>query len=143
MKKSAFLLFFLSVVISANEGNYTLTVKVDNLRNTKGVVQFSLYNKDGSLPDEHFTHYLEQQKSAIKNKSANVVFNNLSKGHYAVNILHDENSDGKIDKGFVLPKEGIGFSNFKSIGLRNKPSFKKAKFLLESNQQITVKIIYF
>jgi uncharacterized protein (DUF2141 family) len=31
-------------------------------------------------------------------------------------LLHDENKNGKIDKGFILPKEGIGFSNFQSIG---------------------------
>ncbi len=143
MRAVTFILVFLAVGVSADENTYTLTVKVNDLRNGKGIVQFSLYNKEGSIPDEHFEHYLMQEKSAIKNNSALVVFNNLPKGNYAVNILHDENQDGKIDKGFVLPKEGIGFSNFKSIGFRNKPSFKKAQFLLNSNQQMNVKVIYF
>jgi len=31
---------------------------------------------------------------------------------YAINILHDEDNNGKIKKGFVLPKEGMGFSNY-------------------------------
>jgi hypothetical protein len=31
-----------------------LRVEVDNLRNQQGVVQFTLYNKDGSIPDEHY-----------------------------------------------------------------------------------------
>lgn len=143
MRVVAFILVFLAVGVSADETTYTLTVKVNDLRNAKGDVQFSLYDKEGSIPDEHFEHYLMQKNSTIKHKAATVVFNNLPKGNYAVNILHDENQDGKIDKGFVLPKEGIGFSNFQSIGFRHKPSFKKAQFLLDSNQQMNIKVIYF
>ena len=63
-------------------------------------------------------------------------------GKYAVNILHDENKNGKIDKGWVLPIEGIGFSNFKSIGFSNRPNFKKASFYVGSNTSKTIKIIY-
>ena len=128
MKNLISRLVLLTFIVCANENGYTLTVKVENLRNAKGIVQFSLYNNTGSIPDEHFERYLVQQNSTIKNKTAMVVFNNLPEGHYAVNILHDENQNGEIDKGFVLPKEGIGFSNFRSIGFRNKPSFKKHDF---------------
>jgi uncharacterized protein (DUF2141 family) len=56
--------------------------------------------------------------------------------------LHDENSNGKIDKGLILPKEGIGFSNYSSIGLTNRPNFKKASFELTQNKTIKVKVIY-
>jgi len=143
MKTILLFLILFTVNISAQDSSYTLTVQVDGLRNSTGVVQFSLYNKDGTIPDEHFTHYLLQQKSSIENQTASVVFNNLPKGNYAVNILHDENLDGKIDKGFVLPKEGIGFSNFDSIGFRHKPNFKKAQFLLDTNKFVKVKVIYF
>jgi len=41
----------------------------------------------------------------------------------------------------ILPEEGIGFSNYESIGLRNKPSFEKASFYLSADKSITVKII--
>jgi len=46
--------------LSGEAGKYTLTVKVENLRNSKGVVQFSLYNEDGTLPDEKYERYLQQ-----------------------------------------------------------------------------------
>ena len=59
-----------------------------------------------------------------------------------MNILHDENKNGKIDKGFILPIEGIGFSNFQSIGLTNRPNFSKASFELKENKSISVKVIY-
>ena len=121
---------------------YSLTVKVKDLRDSKGVVQFALYNKDGTIPDEHFKKYYKISKVAIKNGSAEVTFNDLPQGKYAVNILHDENKNGEIDKGWVLPVEGIGFSNFKSIGFSNRPNFSKASFDLNSDRLIYVKVIY-
>ena len=40
-----------------NSETYSLTIEVKNLRNAKGVVQFALYNKDGSIPDEEYENY--------------------------------------------------------------------------------------
>lgn len=121
---------------------YSLTVEVKELQNSKGVVQFSLYNKDGTIPDEHYKKYCKILKEKIQNGTSSVTFSNLPIGKYAINILHDENENGEIDKGFILPIEGIGFSNYKSVGLTNRPNFKKASFDLNSNKLITVKIIY-
>ncbi len=84
-----------------------------------------------------------QKTAIISNNSATVTFDNIPVGWYAVNILHDENENRKIDKGFVMPKEGIGFSNYSSIGLTNRPKFEKAKFELISDLSKKVIIIYF
>lgn len=124
------------------QNTFTLTVEIENLRNSKGEVQFALYNTDGSIPDEHYKNYFKIDKSRIENGRAEITFSNLPKGIYAINILHDENKNGKIDKGFILPKEGIGFSNYSSIGLTNRPNFKKASFELNQNKTIKVKVIY-
>ncbi|HMX86067.1 MAG TPA: DUF2141 domain-containing protein, partial [Saprospiraceae bacterium] len=105
-------------------------------------VQITLYNKDGSIPDEHYKNYFKMEKASIINGKSQCTFSNLPKGNYAVNILHDENNNGKIDKGLILPKEGIGFSNYSSIGLTNRPNFKKANFELAQNKTIKVKVIY-
>lgn len=120
-----------------------LTVEVHHLRNDKGVVQFALYNKDGTIPDEDFEKNYQIGKTSIKGNSAQFVFKNLPKGVYAVNILHDENDNGKIDKGFILPEEGIGFSNYTKVGLGNKPTFSKASFEVSADKKIAVKVIYF
>ena len=42
----------------------------------------------------------------------------------------------------ILPKEGIGFSYYSSIGLTNRPNFKKASFDLFQDKEIKVKVIY-
>lgn len=127
---------------SPKDETYSLTVNVENLKNSSGNVQFALYNKDGSIPDEKFKNYYKIQKSEIVNGISSTTFKNIPRGQYAVNILHDENRNGKIDKGFVLPKEGIGFSNYEKIGLTNRATFIKASFILNCDKKIKVKIIY-
>lgn len=121
---------------------YSLTIEVKNLRNDHGIVQFTLYNQEGSIPDENYEKYYKILKGEIVKGSSTITFKTIPSGKYAVNILHDENKNGKIDKKFILPIEGIGFSNFQSIGLKNKPNFSKASFELTGNKTINVKVIY-
>ena len=121
---------------------YSLTITVDSLKNSTGKLQFTLYNKDGTIPDEDFEKYFRQGRSDINGKTATYTFKNLPIGKYAVNILHDENENKKIDKGWILPVEGIGFSNFESIGFSNRPNFKKASFNLTKNTTKKVTIVY-
>lgn len=94
----------------------SLTVSVNKLRNSNGNVLFALYNTEDAFPDEHYKKYYKILRGKIENGSSLVIFENLPPGKYAVNILHDENKDGKIQRRFILPLEGIGFSNFQSIG---------------------------
>src|SRR3989339_1181064 len=124
------------------EETYTLTIEVKDLRNSKGVIQYALYNKDGSIPDEDYKKYFKILKGEIINGSSEVSFKNLPKGKYAVNILHDENKNGKVDKGLILPTEGIGFSNFQTIGFTNRPNFSKASFHLNKDIKMKIKVIY-
>lgn len=140
--KLIIVVIFLSFNLPNNEETYSLTIKVQDLRNSKGVVQFTIYNKDGSIPDEKYEKYYKKDIATIDNNTSTVTFNNLLKGKYAVNILHDENKNGKIDKNFILPIEGIGFSNYQTIGIRNRPKFSKASFEVYSNTTKIIKIIY-
>tara|TARA_R110001583_G_scaffold48522_1_gene152013 strand:+ start:1768 stop:2217 length:450 start_codon:yes stop_codon:yes gene_type:complete len=148
MKKIA-LLFITFTLLSFNklvtEETYSLTVKVEGFHNSNGEVLFALYNTEGSIPDEKYEKYFKKGISQVdENSTATFTFKNLPKGSYAVNILHDENKNGKIDKKFMLPipKEGVGFSNYESIGLSNRPKFSKASFELNSNMTKVIKVIY-
>jgi uncharacterized protein (DUF2141 family) len=136
-------ILFLSSFNNQIKETYNLTIEVKELRNSKGTVVFALYNRDDAFPDEHYKKYLKKLTGKIVKGNSSVTFENLPAGKYAVNILHDEDNDGKIKKGMILPKEGIGFSNFQSIGFSNKPSFRKASFDLQSDKAIKIKIIYF
>lgn len=130
-----------SPVIPA-ERTATLTVEVDQLHNSKGRVQFALYDRDGTIPDEHYEHWYKLGTAPITDGKARYTFTNMPPGHYAVSILHDENGNGKIDKGLFLPKEGIGFSNYSSVGPMNRPNFKKASFEVKGEMRVRVKVVY-
>ncbi len=138
--KKFILTMALSIISIANAA--TLTVVAKGLKNSKGVVQFSLYNKDGSIPDKKLNKYYKMQRVAISNNKAVAIFTNLPEGRYAVSVFHDENSNGKIDKGLLMPIEGVGLSNFKSVNLFNLPNFKKASFLLDRDKKIVINMIY-
>ena len=138
------LLLFLLFTSFSNQADktFSLTINVEKLRNSEGIVQFALYNKEGSIPDEDFKKYYKIVKANIVNGSSTITFHSIPSGKYAVNILHDENNNSKIDKGFILPEEGVGFSNFKTIGLSNRPNFEKASFILNSNKVLMIKMVY-
>lgn len=121
---------------------HVLTIEATNLRNSKGVVQFALYNKERSIPDEQFKNYFRIGTSPIVDGKSHFIFEDLPEGKYAVSILHDENENRKIDKGLIKPKEGIGFSNYQSIGFSNRPNFLKASFQLAEDLEITIKAVY-
>jgi len=132
----------LTAFTNKHESALSLTVEVKGLQNSKGSIQYALYNTQGSIPDESFKKTFRILTGLIINGSSLVTFKNLPPGRYAVNILHDENNNGKIDKGLILPKEGIGFSNYQSIGMRNRPDFSKASFEIMADTTISVKVIY-
>ena len=138
---------FLAIVLISSfsiqkQETFSLTVEVNDLRNSEGTVLFALYNRKDAFPDEHYKKYFKKLTGKIVNGTSLVTFENIPVGKYAVNILHDENNDGKIKKGLIMPIEGIGFSNYKSIGLSNKPTFSKASFDIQSDKKIKVNIIY-
>jgi len=133
---------FLSFNLQNKVETYSLTIKANDLRNSEGIVQFALYNEEGSIPDEKYKKYFKKDIAAINGSTSSITFHDLPKGKYAVNILHDENKNGKLDKKFILPKEGIGFSNYTSIGFSNKPKFSKASFELNSDTTMIIKIVY-
>jgi len=134
--------FLFASFSNQNQETYDLTINVNALRNSTGSVVFALYNREDAFPDEHYKKYLRKMTGEIVNRSSTVTFENLPAGRYAVNILHDENQDGRINRGLLMPKEGIGFSNFQSVGFSNRPSFLKASFDLLSDKHVMVKIIY-
>jgi uncharacterized protein (DUF2141 family) len=127
----------------ASPEEHSLEVVVEGLRNSKGRVRFNLYDRDNVFPDEDFERTCEVGYAAIEKGRATYRFEGLPEGDYAVNILHDENRNDEIDKGYILPEEGIGFSNYESIGLMNKPEFSKASISLLEDRSIDVKTIYF
>jgi len=144
--------FGLALVVAAAEPdlqpdpakNGALTIKVVGARNANGKIGVALFQSPEGFP--------EQASAAFRNEladidsqtmSAEVVFRDLPQGVYAVSVLHDENMNGKLDKGlFGIPQEGYGASN--NPGKKTRaPRFDEAKFSLSApGQAIEIKLIY-
>lgn len=110
-----------------------VTVNISNLRSDKGHVLISLFKDGVGYPDAPEKAF-KKERLRITNKKAQLIFNNLPAGSYAIAILHDENDDSKMNKTMLgLPKEGYGFSN-NAIGAFGPPSYSKAKFTHTTGQ---------
>ncbi|KGB52946.1 hypothetical protein FG91_03124 [Sphingopyxis sp. LC81] len=62
-------------------------------------------------------------------------------GTYAIAVVHDENSNNKMDTAIFLPKEGFGFSRNPTITV-GPPSFKSASFVVEHDIRQSIKMKY-
>lgn len=78
--------------------------------------------------------------------NATVTFQNLPAGEYAVSAFHDENQNGRLDRGLMgRPEEGIAFSNMTAPtqGRPERPTFDKAKFALNGQKIVALSVRYF
>lgn len=106
---SFFALYIFSSFQVKEQKLFSLTVETTDLRNNEGSVVFALYNRDDAFPDQHYKKYYKKMVGKIVNHIASVTFKDLPTGKYAVNILHDEDNNSEIKKGFIYPKKGLDF----------------------------------
>jgi uncharacterized protein (DUF2141 family) len=125
----------------ANKG--LLTIKLVGFRSDKGQTCVSLFNTAKGFPGKYDQAY-KILRSPIKGNQATLEFSDLPYGIYAVSVLHDENSNNKMDTNFIgIPKEGFGASN-NPRGRMGPPLFDDAKFDLKSaSKSIEINIKYF
>jgi len=116
-----------------------LKVTVKKLKSNTGVVLISLFKEGVGYPDEPAKAW-GKEKAYIVDKSATIIFKSVPPGNYAIAILHDENSNQKMDKNILgIPKEGYGFSN-NATGTFGPPSIRKASFVHTDKQVTAIQI---
>lgn len=121
---------------NAQEETFNLTVNISGLNSDKGTLLIGVYNKKEDFLNKQF----KGEISKIENKKSVVIFKNLPRGEYAVSFVHDENDNKKMDTNFLgIPKEDYGCSN-NATGFMGPPKYEDAKFMLEENKSINIKI---
>ena len=106
-----------------------LVVNLDKFDKDSGVVLVCLFNKADGFPAKADSAF-KKSIGKIKNKQAQVVFDSIPFGVYAVSAMHNLDGSGivKLDK-LGLPAEGYGVSN--NIRARfGPPLFSDAKFFV-------------
>jgi len=101
-----------------------LTVSITNIRADKGTLLVSVVNSEAGWNNQEKP--VAAKKVAASGKEVVLKFD-LPAGSYAVQVMHDENDNGKLDTNFMgIPAEGYGFSNNPQV-LR-RAYFSEAKF---------------
>ena len=122
MKQIISTLLFFSLVFAvlgiqniavAQEDKGNLTIVVIGFKNDNGDVKVALSNSAEDFGSkEKDAAPFRADSAPIKDKKAEIVFNDLPFGEYAVRLFHDKNGNGKLDTNFLgIPKEDYGFSN--------------------------------
>lgn len=116
-------------------------VHIDGFRNQKGAAGVTVFKSPDGWPENndksffHTGHPFTGDKTTIELQ--------LPAGRYAIAVLHDENSNHKLDRNlFGWPKEGFGFSNNPKVGL-SAPSFNTAAMQINCPvTETTIHLIY-
>ena len=118
----------------------SVEVSVSGLRNTKGQLLVCLTANPKAFPD------CSKDKASVRMavKAANAGHFKVAApadGTYAIAVVHDENSNNKMDMALFMPKEGFGFSCNPTIGM-GAPKFKSASFAVTGDTRQTIKMKY-
>jgi len=139
MRKIIFIMVFIlaNVVVFAQQN--ILTVNITGISSIRGDVYVYLYTSGESFPIE-ISEANSFKKAEVVSNSVTVIFENLKPGIYAVSVYQDIDANGKINKNFLgIPKEPVGVSN-NAKGFMGPPKYEDAKFNLNSNKAIEIKL---
>ena len=101
-----------------------VSVHVDGFRNTKGDLGVSVFRTPDGWPENN-DKAVFHSGFPIQGDHTTAEFT-LPEGRFAIVVLHDENTNHKLDRNFIgIPREGFGFANNPRVGL-SAPSFEAA-----------------
>jgi uncharacterized protein (DUF2141 family) len=128
---------------SAQSAKVSLTVSTVGFRNTTGQAIVAVFDAKDGWPKLDRALRLEKVKLAAP--KVDVTFRDLAPGIYAVEVIHDENENGKLDMRWLpypKPIEGAAASNDAPATL-GPPSWSDARFKMsDKGAAITVHMRY-
>ena len=122
------ILILLAGICTALNAQYSrLELTINSIKPGEGIVRVAICDNSDQFPDKPSLHYNIPKKD-IKDNTIRIIIPGLKPGNYAITLLDDNNSNGKMDTGmFGIPKEGFGFSN-NVRPTRKQPDFEKCAF---------------
>jgi uncharacterized protein (DUF2141 family) len=134
MKLFALGLMILVLAFIPKEEN-TLQLTVNQVKNNQGVVRVLLFKGADGFPDVVEKAY-SNASIEIKGNKAEITFENLPEGTYALSVFHDSQNTGKLRTNALgIPRDGYGFSN-NATGTFGPPSFEKAAFKVTAGKNL-------
>lgn len=118
-----------------------LNVHVTGFRNNTGTAGSLVFATPAGWPD-NAANTIVHGGFPIADRQAQLTFK-VPAGRYAVVVIHDENSNMKLDRNFFgVPREGFGFSHNPRVSF-SAPSFQSAVIPVACPKaQFEIKLIY-
>ncbi len=119
-----------------------LDIVVGNMRSAKGLVRVCL-----TADPDNFPACVDDARAVTRTVPASeavIDVAGLPHGQYAFAVIHDENSNAKLDTFAGIPREGFGFSRNPAATF-GPPRFAAARFALDSDaekQQVRMRYIF-
>ena len=136
------IVLFLFVLLSqvSSEVSDELVIQVSNIKEVKGDIVVSLYNKADDFPKSG--RFCKKVSFPIKGKTVTCRLKGIAKGEYAIAIYHDINSDSKFNQNFIgLPLEAYGFSK-NARPKFSAPDYDEVKFNFPEENNFKIALIY-
>ena len=115
-----------------------LKLQLDGLKDDRGQFLIAVYQDAGSFLDSKKA--VKETIVPVSEAKAGIVVAQLPVGTYAVAVVQDKNSNGKLDTNFLgIPREPFGISQNASAWF-GPPSFEQSKFELTEGMQLNIKL---
>ena len=123
----------LATAVHADE----LTVTITDIRAAQGSLMVSLVDSDAAWNSQ--AKPVAARKVAAEKGEMQFKFSDLPAGVYAVQVMHDENDNNKLDSNFLgVPSEGYGFSNNPNV--MRRATFEEARFEFKAEATVTIRL---
>ena len=122
-----------------------LKISITGLRSNSGTVWLGFYTSDKAFEDETPLFSKKESKATTVDHVLTITYTGIKPGTYGIVLLDDENNNGDMDYGWILPKEGYGFSNYYHTGM-TKPKLAKFSFTITDvnvPKAVEIKVKYF
>ncbi len=117
--------------------NGSIRIRIENLRSNEGMIGIALFTTDRGFPSKPEKAFASTGLELAEGATC-LMLENIPYGNYALSVLHDENSNRKMDKTFIgIPKEGFGTSNNPKISY-GPPDFEESEFTLDREEMALV-----
>ncbi|MBF7073576.1 DUF2141 domain-containing protein [Glaciecola sp. MH2013] len=112
-----------------------LEVNFINIDRPVGQLLVAIYDSEQAYTEKATP--LRWAKAEAVGDTVTMSFDDLEDGTYALMLIHDINSNGKMDiNAMGLPQDGYGFSN--NVGMYGLPPFEAASFEVKEYASIDV-----
>ena len=133
----------LAALLPANATPTTsLDLSITGLRSAKGMIRVCVTADPANFPG-----CVDDKRAITRSVPAtqrDIRIQGLARGNYAASVIHDENSNARLDTFAGIPREGFGFSRNPRIGF-GPPRFSSAQFTVGDvvqTQQVTMRYMF-